>query len=169
MAARRMIGPPVGEDRLHCRLCLGALPPGAQPWSRAGSLLWVHHLHRRVQAHSRLPERRPRPPPAAALLSRSFTAAQPSFSLRQRKPCLWRAAPWQAVAASPPLPRLPCLCAGLPLPDLCPAVWLAAALPGPQAAAQYIEEHNLQKVVEDAINATIKAKPSEPFSFMVRR
>ena len=36
-----------------------------------------------------------------------------------------------------------------------------------QAAAQYIEEHNLQKVVEDAINATIKAKPSEPFSFMV--
>ncbi|EFN53429.1 hypothetical protein CHLNCDRAFT_136652 [Chlorella variabilis] len=37
---------------------------------------------------------------------------------------------------------------------------------GPPAAAQYIEEHNLQKVVEDAINATIKAKPSEPFSFM---
>jgi hypothetical protein len=37
-----------------------------------------------------------------------------------------------------------------------------------QAAAQYIEEHNLQKVVEDAINATIKAKPSEPFAFMVR-
>ena len=38
----------------------------------------------------------------------------------------------------------------------------------PQAAAAYIEEHNLQKVVEDAINATIKAKPTEPFSFMVR-
>ena len=37
-----------------------------------------------------------------------------------------------------------------------------------QAAAQYIEQHNLQKVVEDAINATIKAKPSEPFSYMVR-
>ncbi len=37
-----------------------------------------------------------------------------------------------------------------------------------QAAAQYIEEHNLQKVVEDAINATIKEKPSEPFSYMVR-
>jgi hypothetical protein len=36
-----------------------------------------------------------------------------------------------------------------------------------QAAAAYIEEHNLQKVVEDAINATIKAKPSEPFAFMV--
>lgn len=36
-----------------------------------------------------------------------------------------------------------------------------------QAAAQYIEEHNLQKVVEDAINATIKAKPAEPFSYMV--
>ena len=30
------------------------------------------------------------------------------------------------------------------------------------AAAAYIEEHNLQKVVEDAINATIKAKPEEP-------
>ena len=38
-----------------------------------------------------------------------------------------------------------------------------------QAAAQYIEEHNLQKVVEDAINATIKEKPAEPFSYMVRR
>lgn len=38
----------------------------------------------------------------------------------------------------------------------------------PQAAAQYIEEHNLQKVVEDAINATIKEKPAEPFSYMVR-
>jgi hypothetical protein len=37
-----------------------------------------------------------------------------------------------------------------------------------QAAAAYIEEHQLQKVVEDAINATIKAKPTEPFSFMVR-
>lgn len=37
-----------------------------------------------------------------------------------------------------------------------------------QAAAAYIEEHNLQKVVEDAINATIKAKPTEPFAFMVR-
>lgn len=36
-----------------------------------------------------------------------------------------------------------------------------------QAAAQYIEEHNLQKAVEDAINATIKAKPEEPFAFMV--
>lgn len=37
------------------------------------------------------------------------------------------------------------------------------------AAAAYIEEHNLQKVVEDAINATIKAKPSEPFSFMAEQ
>jgi hypothetical protein len=37
-----------------------------------------------------------------------------------------------------------------------------------QAAAQYIEQHNLQKAVEDAINATIKAKPEEPFAFMVR-
>ena len=34
------------------------------------------------------------------------------------------------------------------------------------AAAAYIEEHNLQKVVEDAINATIKAKPEEPFAYM---
>jgi enolase len=37
------------------------------------------------------------------------------------------------------------------------------------AAAQYIEEHNLQKVVEDAINATIKEKPAEPFSFMAEQ
>ncbi|KAI7836164.1 hypothetical protein COHA_009931 [Chlorella ohadii] len=37
------------------------------------------------------------------------------------------------------------------------------------AAAQYIEEHNLQKVVEDAINATIKEKPSEPFSYMAEQ
>lgn len=44
-----------------------------------------------------------------------------------------------------------------------PCVWVL------QAAAAYIEEHNLQKVVEDAINATIKAKPAEPFAFMVRR
>ncbi len=37
-----------------------------------------------------------------------------------------------------------------------------------QAAAQYIESHNLQKTVEDVINQTIKAKPDEPFSFMVK-
>ncbi|RMZ55538.1 hypothetical protein APUTEX25_000121 [Auxenochlorella protothecoides] len=34
------------------------------------------------------------------------------------------------------------------------------------SAAAYIEEHNIQKVVEEVINATIKAKPSNPFSFM---
>lgn len=40
--------------------------------------------------------------------------------------------------------------------------------PPSQSAAAYIEEHNIQKVVEEVINATIKAKPSNPFSFMVR-
>ena len=38
--------------------------------------------------------------------------------------------------------------------------------PPPQAAA-YIEEHKLQKTVEDVINLTIKAKPEDPFTFMV--
>ena len=57
--------------------------------------------------------------------------------------------------------RLTCACAA-PLGPLPPCALVS------QAAAAYIEEHQLQKVVEDAINATIKAKPTEPFAFMVR-
>ena len=34
-------------------------------------------------------------------------------------------------------------------------------------ASAYIEEHNLQKAVEDVLNATIKARAAEPFSFLV--
>ena len=31
----------------------------------------------------------------------------------------------------------------------------------------YIDKHELTKRVEDAINATVKAKPDEPLSFLV--
>jgi hypothetical protein len=34
---------------------------------------------------------------------------------------------------------------------------------------EYIEEHALGKRVEDTINAAVKAKSTEPISFMVRR
>ena len=33
---------------------------------------------------------------------------------------------------------------------------------------EYIDKHELTKRVEDAINATVKAKPDEPLSFLVR-
>lgn len=33
---------------------------------------------------------------------------------------------------------------------------------------EYIEKHELSKRVEEVINATVKAKPDEPLSFMVR-
>ena len=36
-----------------------------------------------------------------------------------------------------------------------------------QATQQYLESHGVQKAVEDVINATVKAKPEEPFAFMV--
>ena len=32
----------------------------------------------------------------------------------------------------------------------------------------YIDKHSLQKKVEDVLNNTVKAKPEEPLSFMVR-
>ena len=32
---------------------------------------------------------------------------------------------------------------------------------------EYIDKHELTKRVEDAINATVKAKPDEPLSFLV--
>ena len=32
----------------------------------------------------------------------------------------------------------------------------------------YIDKHSLQKKVEDVLNSTVKAKPEEPLSFMVR-
>lgn len=32
----------------------------------------------------------------------------------------------------------------------------------------YIETHGLQKTVEDVLNGTVKSKPDEPLSFMVR-
>jgi enolase len=34
---------------------------------------------------------------------------------------------------------------------------------------EYIETHNLSKRVEETINAAVKAKAPEPFSFMVGR
>lgn len=33
---------------------------------------------------------------------------------------------------------------------------------------EFIDEHRLSKKIEDAVNQTVKAKPSEPMSFMVR-
>lgn len=33
---------------------------------------------------------------------------------------------------------------------------------------EYIEKHELPKRVEEVINATVKAKPDEPLSYMVR-
>lgn len=33
---------------------------------------------------------------------------------------------------------------------------------------EFIDEHQLSKKIEDAVNQTVKAKPSEPMSFMVR-
>ena len=32
---------------------------------------------------------------------------------------------------------------------------------------EYIEKHDLTKRIEEVINATVKAKPEEPLSFMV--
>lgn len=32
---------------------------------------------------------------------------------------------------------------------------------------EYIDKHDLSKKVEELINATVKAKPDEPLSFMV--
>ena len=33
---------------------------------------------------------------------------------------------------------------------------------------EYIEKHELSKRIEEIINATVKAKPDEPLSYMVR-
>jgi hypothetical protein len=33
---------------------------------------------------------------------------------------------------------------------------------------EYIDQHSLQKVVEDVLNGCVKTKPDEPLSFMVR-
>lgn len=33
---------------------------------------------------------------------------------------------------------------------------------------EYLDSHQLSKKVEDAINSTVKAKPDEPLSFLVR-
>lgn len=38
-----------------------------------------------------------------------------------------------------------------------------------QSATEYIEEKGIQKSVEEVLNATIKARPEDPYSFMVRR
>jgi enolase len=32
----------------------------------------------------------------------------------------------------------------------------------------YIDKHNLQKKVEDVLNSTVKSKPEEPMTYMVR-
>lgn len=41
--------------------------------------------------------------------------------------------------------------------------------PPPSARAQeYIDQHSLQKVVEDVLNGCVKTKPDEPLTFMVR-
>lgn len=37
-----------------------------------------------------------------------------------------------------------------------------------QAVQSYLDKHELTKKVEDAINATVKAKPEEPTAFLVR-
>lgn len=37
-----------------------------------------------------------------------------------------------------------------------------------QATQEYLESHNIQKVVEDVINSVVQAKPSDPFGYMVR-
>jgi len=42
---------------------------------------------------------------------------------------------------------------------------LLLALPEMQ---EYIDQHSLQKVVEDVLNGCVKTKPDEPLSFMVR-
>ena len=34
---------------------------------------------------------------------------------------------------------------------------------------EYIDKHDLSKKVEELINSTVKAKPDEPVSYMVRR
>jgi hypothetical protein len=33
---------------------------------------------------------------------------------------------------------------------------------------EYIDQHSLQKVVEDVLNGCVKSKPDEPLTFMVR-
>ncbi len=57
------------------------------------------------------------------------------------------------------------------------AIWTfgAAALtppprptPAQQATQQYLDAHGIQTAVEGVINTTIKARPDDPFSFMVR-
>jgi hypothetical protein len=40
---------------------------------------------------------------------------------------------------------------------------------GPCIRQEYIDAHGISKTVEEVINATVKAKASEPCSFMVRR
>lgn len=37
-----------------------------------------------------------------------------------------------------------------------------------ETVQSYIEKHNLQKRVEDVLNSTVKSKPEEPMSYMVR-
>lgn len=34
---------------------------------------------------------------------------------------------------------------------------------------EYIDQHSLQKVVEDVLNGCVKTKPDEPLTFMVRK
>lgn len=41
-------------------------------------------------------------------------------------------------------------------------------LPPSARAQEYIDQHSLQKVVEDVLNGCVKTKPDEPLTFMVR-
>lgn len=50
-------------------------------------------------------------------------------------------------------------------PTFCLAESIAAMS---ETVQSYIEKHNLQKRVEDVLNSTVKSKPEEPMSYMVR-
>lgn len=41
-------------------------------------------------------------------------------------------------------------------------------LPALAVLQEYIDQHSLQKVVEDVLNGCVKTKPDEPLTFMVR-
>ena len=42
------------------------------------------------------------------------------------------------------------------------------AIRNSMSVQEYIDKHELTKVVEDAVNAAVKVKPDEPLSFLVR-
>ena len=48
------------------------------------------------------------------------------------------------------------------------STWRSGTIRGRMSVQEYIDKHELTKVVEDAVNAAVKVKPDEPLSFLVR-